>query len=272
MSISLSDSEFRVIQQFVYQHAGIHLHQGKKALVCGRLAKRLEHHGIDSYGAYFQWLQSPSGQTEQQICMDLLTTNETYFFREPKHFDWLTQYLQQLPASNQPLRIWSAASSSGEEAYSLAMVLQEYCSRPWQILGSDLSTRVLERARTGHYAMARAKNIPVALLKKYCLKGTGSQEGTFLVQRALRERVDFVHLNLNQTLPQVGKFDVIFLRNVMIYFDTATKQSVVQRLVQHLRPGGYLCVGHSESLNDLKHPLQQQAPAIFRLPTKGATA
>ena len=269
MSIPLSDSEFRVIQQFVYRHAGIHLHLGKKALVCGRLDKRLQHHQCSSYSDYFRWIQSSEGRTEQQICMDLLTTNETYFFREPKHFDWFAQYLQRLPASSQPLRVWSAASSSGEEAYSLAMVLQEYCPQPWQILGSDLSMRVLERARTGHYAMARAKHIPPALLKKYCLKGTGNQDGTFLIQRALRERVDFIHLNLNHALPQVGKFDVIFLRNVMIYFDTATKQSVVQRLVQQLRPGGYLCVGHSESLNDLQHPLQQQAPAIFRLPATG---
>ena len=266
MSMHISDAEFTVIQQFVYRHAGIHLHPGKKALVCGRLGKRLHHHHMPNYGAYFAFIQSPEGATEQQICVDLLTTNETYFFREPKHFEWLSQHLRSLPESTQTFRVWSAASSSGEEAYSLAMVLQEHCPSPWHILGSDISTRVLQRARTGHYAMVRTKHIAPNYLKKYCLRGTGPQEGTFLIQKTLRERVDFAHINLNAALPQIGQFDLIMLRNVMIYFDSATKQAVVQRLVQQLRPGGFLCVGHSESLNDLEHGLHQQAPAIFRKP------
>ena len=272
MSLHISDKEFLEFQKFLYQHAGIHLNLGKKTLICGRLNKRLQHFRFANYGAYFEFMHSPEGSGERQICIDLLTTNETYFFREPKHFDWLAQYLQTIEPSAQPLRLWSAASSSGEEAYSLAMVLQEHYPHPWSILGSDISTRILERARTGHYAMARTKNIPPNYLKKYCLKGTGSHEGTFLIQRALREKIEFAYINLNESLPHIGQFDVIFLRNVMIYFDAPTKQAVINRLIQQLRPGGYLCIGHSESLNDLSHPLQIQAPAIFRKPIKGVLA
>ena len=270
MSLHLSDEEFLDFQSFIHRQTGIQMHRGKKALICGRLAKRLQQCGMHSYADYFRFLHTPEGRSEHQTCIDLLTTNETYFFREPKHFDWLTRHLQGLLPGPQPLRLWSAACSSGEEAYSLAMVLAEYSPRPWQLMGSDISTRMLERARTGHYPMARNKLLPSALLQKYCLRGTGCQDGTFLVDKSLRERVEFCHINLNTALPQVGLFDVIFLRNVMIYFGTATKQAVVHRLAQHLRPGGFLCVGHSESLNDVQHPLQPLAPAIFRKPDAAA--
>lgn len=266
MSLHITNAEFLDFQRFVYDSAGINMHAGKKALICGRLGKRLQHHQLRTYSDYFLLLQSPQGKIEQQICIDLLTTNETYFFREPKHFEWLVQHLQSRTPSSQTFRVWSAASSSGEEAYTLAMLLAEHCPQPWSILGSDISTRMLERARTGHYAMVRAKHIPTALLKKYCLRGTGSQDGTFLLRKEVRQQVEFAQINLNAALPQVGQFDVIFLRNVMIYFDTATKQAVVTRLIQQLRPGGYLCIGHSESLNDLQHGMQLQGPAIFRKP------
>ena len=266
MSLHLSDEEFLDFQSFIHRQTGIQMHRGKKALICGRLAKRLQQCGMPSYGDYFRFIHTAEGQGEHQTCIDLLTTNETYFFREPKHFDWLTDYLRGLSPGTQPLRLWSAACSSGEEAYSLAMVLAEYSPCAWQLMGSDISTRMLERARTGHYPMARNKHLPPELLKKYCLRGTGRQDGTFLITKALRERVEFCHINLNEALPQVGLFDVIFLRNVMIYFGSATKQAVVNRLAQQLRPGGFLCIGHSESLNDVQHPLQPLAPAIFRKP------
>ena len=268
----ISDQEFEDFRLFVHQQLGIYLHAGKKALVSGRLSKRLQHYQLPSFGTYFQLIHSPEGQGERQMCIDLLTTNETYFFREPKHFDWLRHHVQDLPASDSYFRVWSAASSSGDEAYSIAMVLADHCRRPWQVMGSDISSRVLEHARQGHYSMARARHIPPASLKRHCLRGTGSQEGTFLVRQELRQRVDFTQINLNATLPALGLFDMIFLRNVMIYFDTATKQQVVHRLLRHLRPGGHLCIGHSESLNDFAHPLQAVAPAIFRLPAGRSTA
>lgn len=262
----ITDAEFIDFQRFVYEQAGISMHAGKQALICGRLGKRLLHHQLHSYREYFELIESPEGAPERQICLDLLTTNETYFFREPKHFEWLVQHLQSQPPGQQEFRVWSAASSSGEEAYSLAMLLAEHGQKPWKVLGSDISTRVLERARTGHYAMVRAKHIPKDLLRKYCLRGTGSQDGTFLISKPLRSQVEFAHINLNAPLPRLGLFDVIFLRNVMIYFDSGTKQSLIERLEQQLRPGGYLCIGHSESLNDLQHGLQLQGPSIFRKP------
>lgn len=175
MSLHISHAEFLDYQAFVYEHTGISMHEGKKALICGRLSKRLQYHQINSYAEYFALIQSPQGASERQICIDLLTTNETYFFREPKHFEWLAQYVQQLPPGEQPLHVWSAASSSGEEAYSIAMTLAEHCKQPWRVLGSDISTRVLERAWTGHYHLGRARNISPAYLKKYCLRGTGSR-------------------------------------------------------------------------------------------------
>lgn len=268
MSLNITDEEFSAFQRFIYAITGIHMHTGKKALVCGRLSKRLNHYHLASYADYYQLIHSPEGASELQICVDLLTTNETYFFREPKHFEWLSQYLDTLESSAAPFRVWSAACSSGEEPYSLAMTLAQHCKQPWQVLGSDISLRVLERARIGHYSLVRAKHIPHAYLKQFCLRGTGSQEGTLLVRKELREQVEFAQINLNQALPTMGSFDVIFLRNVMIYFDTATKQAVVNRLLEQLRPGGYLCIGHSESLNDLQHPLQLIEPAIFRKPLR----
>ena len=270
MSLTITDEEFAAFQRFIYATTGIHMHAGKKALVCGRLSKRLNHYHLSNYADYYQFIHSPEGAVEQQMCVDLLTTNETYFFREPKHFEWLSQYLDAQDSSAEPFRVWSAACSSGEEPYSLAMTLTQHCKQPWYVMGSDISTRVLERARTGHYSLTRAKFIPHAFLKQFCLRGTGSQEGTLLVRKEIREQVEFAQINLNQDLPNMGSFDVIFLRNVMIYFDTATKQAVVDRLVQRLRPGGILCIGHSESLNDLQHPLQLLAPAIFRKPFRSA--
>jgi chemotaxis protein methyltransferase CheR len=264
----LSDPEFLKIQQLLNQIAGIHLSAEKKHLVSGRLNKRLKHWRHRSFGEYYERLRRPEGREELQIAVDLLTTNETYFFREPKHFDFLTQ--QILPAHRRggaPFRVWSAACSSGEEPYSIAMSLAATLGKnAWEVLASDLSTRVLERARSGHYALERAQHIPREHLHAYCLKGTGEKAGTFLVRRELRERMTFLQVNLNASLPEVGEFDVIFLRNVMIYFEMETKQQVVKRLLQKLRPGGYFLVGHSETLNGVTGELKAVSPAIYQKP------
>ena len=149
----------------------------------------------------------------------------------------------------------------------MAMVLADTLGQgSWEVLGTDISTRVLQRARTGHYPMARARHIPPAYLKRYCLKGTGTQEGTLLVERALRQRVNFVQANLNGALPQLGSFDVVFLRNVMIYFNADTKRQVATRVISLLKPGGWLCIGHSESLNDITDAVRPVAPSIYRKP------
>jgi len=262
---TISDQEFAQFQKFIHQAAGIHLSPAKKALVCGRLAKRVAHRGLASYGDYFRLISSDGAQAERQIAVDLLTTNETYFFREPKHFDLLRSQAQAARGRGDPFRVWSAASSSGEEAYSIAMVLADCLEQqPWEIVGSDISSRVLESARAGHYVEARTRNIPTTYLKRFCLKGTGSQADTVLVARELRSRVSFVPVNLIEPLPKLGRFDLIFLRNVMIYFNNDTKREVVGRLLECLKPGGFFLIGHSESLNDISTAVEQVAPSIYR--------
>jgi chemotaxis protein methyltransferase CheR len=262
---AITDAEFGHFQRFIFEAAGITLSSAKKALVTGRLAKRLHACELHSYNEYFKLLSSGDAPGEVQMAVDLLTTNETYFFREPKHFELLRQVAQRSTGSTTPFRVWSAASSSGEEAYSIAMVLADALGDgPWEVMGSDISTRVLERARTGHYLLERTRHIPAGYLKRFCLRGVDEQEGTLLVNRALRSRVSFSQINLNGDLPRLAPFDMVFLRNVMIYFNGETKRQVVARITATLKPGGYLCIGHSESLNGINPGLLQTAPSIYR--------
>ena len=262
---NISDHEFSQFQQLIYQLAGIHLSPAKKALVSGRLAKRLSQHRLGSYGEYFRLLTGSRDSAELQIAVDLLTTNETYFFREPKHFDFLRNQIVSGHRPGRPFRVWSAACSSGEEPYSIAMVLSDILGdAQWEVVASDISTRVLEKARRGHYSMERASGISREHLSRYCLKGIGSQQGTLLVERGLRSRVSFKQVNLNQPLPTMGEFDLIFLRNVMIYFDLETKRQVVRRMLPLLRSGGHFVIGHSESLNGVTDELKSVVPSVYR--------
>ncbi|CAM3369575.1 SAM-dependent methyltransferase [Pseudomonas floridensis] len=264
---SLNDHEFGQFQSWLYRAAGINLSPAKKALVAGRLFKRLKHYELNSYSDYFKLIMTDQRNGELQIALDLLTTNETYFFREPKHFDFLRQHVLPHATPGKMFRLWSAASSSGEEPYSLAMTLAESLgTTPWEVIGSDISTQVLAKARSGHYPMERAETLPQPLLVKYCLKGTGRQSGTFLIEKNLRNRVSFVQVNLNETLPDLGEFDVIFLRNVMIYFNQETKRKVVARLLPRLKSGGYFIISHSESLNGVNDTLKLITPSIYRKP------
>lgn len=264
---TISDNEFGLFQRFIYDAAGITLSSAKKALVCGRLAKRLQACNLGSYSEYFKLLTSGQNGAEVQTAVDLLTTNETYFFREPKHFELLREAALASPTRSQPFRVWSAASSTGEEAYSIAMVLADTLGdTAWEVTGSDISTRVLQRARQAHYPMERCRQIPQGYLKRFCLRGIDEQQGTLLVDRTLRSRVQFMQVNLNTTLPRLAAFDVIFLRNVMIYFNGDTKRQVVARILEQLKPGGFFCIGHSESLNDITTALTQVAPSIYRKP------
>jgi len=263
----IGQREFDAIRTWIRGAAGISLSDQKKALVAGRLASRLRHFGLDSYGRYFELLQGGTQPEELKIAVDLLTTNETHFFRESKHFDFLRDRVLPGHPHGRMFRVWSAASSSGEEPYSIAMTLAEALGEaPWEVVASDLSSRVLARAQTGHYAMARAKTIPRPLLSKYCLKGIGAQEGTFLVDSRLRSRVQFRQLNLIGALPPLREFDVIFLRNVLIYFDAQTKHEVIARMLPHLARGGHIIVGHSESLNGVSDTLKSVQPSIYRKP------
>lgn len=265
--LSITDQEFTQFQRFIFDAAGITLSSSKKALVSGRLAKRLQHCQLASYGAYFKLLMSGNEPQEVQTAVDLLTTNETYFFRESKHFDFLREQALAAARRTQAFRVWSAASSSGEEAYSIAMVLADCLgSTPWEVVGSDISSRVLQGACSGHYPLQRTEHIPASYLRRFCLKGTGPQQGTLLIERSVRSKVRFVQVNLNAALPELGTFDVIFLRNVMIYFNDETKRQVVARVLSLLKPGGHFCIGHSESLNDINNAVQSLAPSIYRKP------
>lgn len=263
--VNISDAEFAQFQRFIFDAAGITMSDAKKALVTGRLGKRLAAHELDSFGAYFKLLKSGLHPDEVQMAVDLLTTNETYFFREPKHFEFLRSQALKERSRPQPFRVWSAASSSGEEAYSMAMVLADSMqTTPWEIMGSDISTRVLDGARRALYPMERGRHIAPEYLKRFCRKGNGPYDGYFLVERSLRSKVTFRQVNLNAPLPELGQFDVVFLRNVMIYFNNDTKRDVVARVIATIKPGGYFCVGHSESLNDITQAVTMVAPATYR--------
>ncbi|MFI3158595.1 MAG: protein-glutamate O-methyltransferase CheR [Methylococcaceae bacterium] len=267
VDVMLHEKEFAQFRDLIYRIAGINMSPAKKPLVTSRLAKRLRHYGLKSYGEYFQMITAASGKAELQMTVDLLTTNETHFFREPKHFDFLRRRILPERKPGKTLRIWSAACSSGEEPYSIAMLLDEVLGNaPWEIVASDLSTRVLEKARAGLYPIDRMPEIPRHYLSNYCLKGTGSQQGTLLIERKLRERVQFLQHNLTEAPPKLGEFDVIFLRNVMIYFDQETKRQVVSRLLSLLRPGGHFLVGHSETLNGINEEVCLVQPAVYLKP------
>jgi chemotaxis protein methyltransferase CheR len=261
----ITDQELALFRRFIFEAAGITMSEQKKALVEGRLSKRLALHGLDSFGQYHRFLTSGDHPDEVQVAVDLLTTNETYFFREIKHFEFLRTQALAARARSQPFRVWSAASSSGEEAYSIAMVLADCMeTTPWEILGTDISTHVLKGAAKALYTMERARHIPPDYLKRFCLKGSGEHHGKLLIERNLRSHVLFRQLNLNAPLPNIGKFDVVFLRNVMIYFSDDTKREVVARVISAIKPGVYFFVGHSESLNGITSAVESVAPSIYR--------
>lgn len=260
----ITEDQFQRFKRLIYDEAGINLAPEKKSLVEARLAKRLKHFNLSTYGQYFKLLNTPDYPTEFQMMVDLLTTNETYFFREPKHFEFLSREVLQTWKRG-PLRVWSAACSSGEEVYTLAMLLSDRMgAKLWDIVGSDISTQMLERCEQGLYPMSRAEHMSQYYLQKFCLKGTGKFEGMLLVDSKLRQRCEFHKVNLTNPLPTLGRFDVIFLRNVMIYFDVEVKKQVVSRLLKVLNPGGYLFISHSESLHGINHELQMIRPSIYR--------
>jgi chemotaxis protein methyltransferase CheR len=261
----ISDTDFRKIRDWFYHRAGIHLSDQKKALVSGRLAARLRHHRVTRFGDYFNLLQGGAHPDEPQVAIDLLTTNETSFFREPKHFDFLRDHIVPAHPAGTALRVWSAACSSGEEPYSIGITLASCLGgAPWEILASDISQRVLERAQAAIYPMERARSFKRPDLLAHCLKGQGRYEGTFQIAPHITSRVRFKQINLNTALPPIGEFDLIFLRNVMIYFEGPTKQQVVDRVLACLRPRGYLMIGHAESLNGLASDTKLLAPSIYR--------
>ncbi|KAF1072986.1 MAG: Chemotaxis protein methyltransferase [Pseudomonas citronellolis] len=257
----LADADFRRLQQMMLQASGIRMAEQKRTLMAGRLMCRLRARNLGDYAAYLRLLEAPEENAERRLVVDLLTTNETYFFREPQHFDVLGQWAA---GQRKPLRLWSAAASSGQEAFSMAMTLAEHGPADWSILASDLSQRVLEKGRRGIYPMEQAAHLPAGWLERHCLRGIGDSSGTFRIGNPLRQRVSFAEVNLARTLPaEIGEFEAIFLRNVLIYFSSAEKRAIVARLIERLAPGGRLFIGHAESLHGLDLPLRSVRPSVF---------
>ncbi len=268
-SIDISDAEFARVRTLAMRLAGINIAPAKKAMVVSRWAQRLSHYGMSTFGQYLAMLSEGDSGDELQISLDLLTTHETSFFRERAHFELLRELAASRSAAGGGFRAWSAACSTGEEPYSIAMVLA--ASVPpvnWDVLATDISSRVLATAAAGIYEWDRGKSIPPEYLRRFCLKGTGPEGGRFLVSRELRSRVRFSRVNLNEKLQGSGSFDVIFLRNVMIYFDAATKARVVGNLVPALRPGGTLIIGHCDSLAGVAHGLEMRATSVYAKPAQ----
>lgn len=270
----MRDCEFDFIRSLVYERSRIKLGPDKRQLVSARLGKRLRATNAPTVGDYCSLLRSPDAEEELGHLIDAISTNHTFFFREMAHFEFLrARALPEFlalppPHCRGPLRIWSAACSSGEEPYSIAMTLAEAVPHvAWRVDASDISRRVLAKASAGIYNADTVAKLPAATLRTHFQRGFGPQAGNYRVKAALRDRVTFRHLNLLEgPLPYSEPFHVVFCRNVMIYFDQPTQEELVRRLMRQLLPGGYLFVGHAESLTHLTHPLERVRPAIYRKP------
>jgi chemotaxis protein methyltransferase CheR len=269
----LTDADYEFLRRLIYEHSRINLGPDKRALVSGRVAKRLRALKIPSYQEYCRLLKSSGGAEELTDLVDVISTNHTHFFREQKHFDWLKS--AQLPQwraagrQSETFRAWSAASSSGEEPYTLAIVLAEFfgLEGDWTIDCTDISTRVLARAQQGVYDADKVAPVPRDLLRRYFQRGVNEWEGRFRVRESVRRHLRFQHLNLLQPrYPFDQRFHLIFCRNVMIYFDRPTQETLVEKLTERLEPGGHLLVGHSESLSGIRHTLRQVQPAVYHKP------
>jgi chemotaxis protein methyltransferase CheR len=275
--VPISEREFRAFQQLIYREAGIHLSGVKQALLSGRLARRMRELKMLRFQDYFERVVQDRSGDELVILLDAITTNETHFFREPRQFEYLEQVIfpqwQAAAAEgrrSRVLRIWSAACSTGEEPYSLAMSLLRHfpAEQGWRIdiLASDLSTRALDRARAGVWPLQRADEIPPECLRRFMLRGSGSQEGKMKAGTEVRAPLRFQRLNLNdERYPLQPGFDAIFCRNVLIYFDQASRARVIDRLLDLLTPSGHLFLGHAESLTGMNERVRAVAPAIYAL-------
>jgi len=264
MAIILSDNEFTTIQKLIFREVGIDLQSSKKLLVQSRLLKRLLFYKLDSYLEYIRLIQINSQERIEMI--NLITTNETYFYREIDHFEYLQKVIIPAHPFKAKFRFWSAAASVGAEAYSIAMLLDKTMAKSdWEVVGTDINTEVIKKARIGLYPEKWADKIPVELKKQYCLKGRGKHEGQFLMDRTLVENMDFQVGNLLQFNSEVGKFDVIFLRNVLIYFDDETKQLVIDNVLRNLKVGGYFFISLTENLNMLNTSiLESVETSVYR--------
>ena len=259
----LSPDDFRRVRQIAYERAGLAIPAGKEGLVRSRLSKRLRERRIGSFSAYLNTVEAESNGEEMVKLIDLLTTNKTDFFREPAHFEYLlAKVVPAIKAARKPLRIWSAGCSTGEEPYTLSMLLKESLPERYdfRILATDICTRVVAAARTGEYSDEQLGDVSRERQARWFAK---SSPGHAAVLPELRAPISFAHLNLMATWPMTGPFDVILCRNVMIYFDKPTVTRLVNRFHDLLAPGGHLFIGHSESLTAIEHRYRYVQPAVY---------
>lgn len=274
----ITASEYEFIRQTVYEHSRINLGPSKKELVMARLSKRLRALNLASYAEYISFIKSAAGREEMTNLIDSISTNHTYFFREPQHFDFLSQVI--LPqfceqdngrhgSTGGTFKVWSAATSSGEEPYTISLILDDYFTGRknwnWNIFCTDISTRVLAKAQEGIFSKDRLGPVRPDWLVRYFDRGVGESEGFFRVKANLRRNLSFKALNLlAPSYPFRDSFQVVFCRNVMIYFDRETQEELVNKIYPLVQPGGYLIIGHAESLTNIKHPFKLVKPSIYR--------
>ncbi len=272
----LTENEFTLFRTLIYREAGIHLSEAKKALLVGRLSKRLRVLGLKSFREYYRHVVEEENDEEKVRMLDCICTNETHFFREPRQFEFLEnevfpewRALEEARLMARRIRVWSAACSTGEEPYTLAMLLVDYFppSDGWdiEILATDLSTRALKKAREAIWPLEKSEEIADKYLKRFMLKGVCSQDGKMKTGPEIRSVVRFQRMNLNdETYPVNGKFNLILCRNVLIYFDTESRTRVLHRLLDYLAPAAsYIFLGHAESLNRVTDRVRAVMPTVY---------
>ena len=272
-SFKLSDREFSLFSRLVYEKAGINLHEGKKELVRSRLSRRLRAKKMTRFKDYYNFLMDDESGEELVHMLDAISTNLTRFFREPKHFAFLEK--TALPAvindhksRKRPVNIWSAGCSSGEEPYTLSICLHEFGETQtefrFRVLATDISTRMLATATNGVYHASQVQTISPDVLRKYFQRGQGRWAGHYRLKPMVRNTIEFKRLNLMEPFSFSTKFQIVFCRNVMIYFDKQTQSKLVNKFYDALEPGGFLFIGHSESLMGTEHRFKYVQPTIYQ--------
>jgi len=273
--LRMSDREFERLSSYIYSECGINITHSKKTMLEARLSKRLKQLGIESYRDYCNYLFGRHDEDEVVHMIDIVTTNKTEFFREPAHFDYLArtaagELMKKHGAGiERELRVWSAGCSTGEEPYTLSIVLSEICATrqrcAFSVLATDISTRVLQAAVKGIYEQEKIRHVPDHLKRKYFLRGKGEYSGLVRISPDIRNKVEYRRLNLMEGDFGIReRMDIIFCRNVIIYFDRATQEKLLGHFCERLVPGGYIFMGHSETLHGMALPLANAAPTVYR--------
>jgi len=263
----LSDKEFLELKNIIKEQSGIHINSTHKEKLEFKLSHLLNSSGYDSFKDYFKIISKDKDKI--QALINIVTVNETYFFRETKHFDFLKDNI--LPnVKYDTFRCWSAASSNGAEAYSIAMHIDTHLSsyKNYEVVASDINDHMVKYAKNGIYPIKFANNIPLKYLHLYCHKGQNEFSGSFKISNKIKNHISFYTINLMQTIEDIGQFDLIFLRNIIIYFEDKDKKTIVENVIKKLKPGGYLFMGHSESLERITDQVEQIAPSIYQKTTQ----